>query len=112
MNTIKNLIGSGLLLIISVIFASCGSDYEECPFYGVVVSNNYFEPLDSVCFNNAIVLNMEVTEQHSFKDVQHGSHSIAFYTKSKLKITADIELAGDSNCIRIALTESGRIGIK
>lgn len=109
MNTIKNLIGSGLLLIISVIFASCGSDYEECPFYDVVVSNNYFEPLDSVCFNNTTIIDVEITKQHTFNNVPHGKQTIQFYTKSKLEISADIYLLGDTERVYVELTESGRI---
>ena len=112
MKITKNLIGPLLLPLFNSAFVSCRSDFEECPFYDVVVSNCYFEPLDSVCFNKKTVLNMEIAEQQIFNNVPHGKQIIRFYTQSKLEISAYMNLLGDTKRVYVSLTELGQICIE
>lgn len=100
-------------MIFILIFNSCKREIINTTKgrIDIVVLNNYFEKIDSICVNKQKIIDqIESNERYNtYVIINNPLNKFEFYTHSNLKITADIYVKKSSKNITITINRKGKI---
>jgi queuine/archaeosine tRNA-ribosyltransferase len=74
-----------------------------------MLSNNYFEVLESVEIDGQKIENIAVGEDRVIENLSRGAYRIVVITCSQLKLEAPVSLTGLNSPVRIIIEDTGKI---
>lgn len=102
-----------LSIAISLLFASCSKNFDITPpYYLINVTNNYFEPIDSIMIGSCHFGSLNINQSSTIEALNRGAYKLRCKTSSNLIISANILLQGTKKDIQIIFKSDGSISIK